>query len=239
MATGGALTAERISATSAVEVRPRSTGEVLDDAWDLALADAPFLLLLGGLFQVPAFAALLALLSRRGPDGFAQVLLPALVALLLPLTGLGSGACQELLRLRAEGRPAGVGACLLGALRRGPEHVGARAAVLTGAFVGLGCVVMPGLAGWVAGATVHALLAAGKGGGWAGLEGVSREIASEPGKAGVVTLVRLPLLFLAVVNGHLLVSAAVWAAGNFVGLDTALLGVQLAPGNPVYLTALV
>src|SRR5262245_22091299 len=120
MATGGALTAERISATSAVEVRPRSTGEVLDDAWDLALADAPFLLLLSGLFQVPAFAALLVLLSTRGPDGFAQVLLPALVALLLPLTGLGSGACQELLRLRAEGRPAGVGACLRGAWARGP-----------------------------------------------------------------------------------------------------------------------
>src|SRR5262245_25044961 len=211
MATGGPTTAERPSATSAVEVRPRSAGEVLDDGWDLALADAPLLLLLGGLFQVPAFAVLLVLWSQRGPDGFGQVLLPALAALLLPLTGLGSGACQELLRLRAEGRRVGLGACLLGALKRGPEHVAARAAVLACTLLGLGCLIMPGLAVWAAGATVHPVLAAGKGGAWGGLEGVSREAASDPGKAGLVTLVRLPLLLLAAINGHLLVSAAVWS----------------------------
>src|SRR5437660_1165946 len=40
-----------------VEVRPRTTGEILDDAWRLYLADAPVLLALSGLFLVPGLAA--------------------------------------------------------------------------------------------------------------------------------------------------------------------------------------
>src|SRR5262249_11173447 len=81
--------------------RPRPAGEVLDDAWRLALADAPPLLALSGLFAVPAAAVLLILLTRPAPESLVgRCLLPALAALLLPLTGLGSGACQEWLRRR-------------------------------------------------------------------------------------------------------------------------------------------
>ena len=36
-------------------VRPRTTGELLDDAWRLYFADAPILLLFSGVFLAPAF----------------------------------------------------------------------------------------------------------------------------------------------------------------------------------------
>ena len=99
-----------------VEIRPRTTGELLDDAWRLALADYPWLGLLSGLFLVPFFCVVLLLLTRPTPEGWAlKPLLPALAALLLPLTGLGSGACQELLRRRVGGRPARAAGCLAAA----------------------------------------------------------------------------------------------------------------------------
>jgi hypothetical protein len=54
-----------------------------------------------------------------------------------------------------------------------------------------------------------------------------------------VTLSRLPLFFLAVVNLLLVIDFVLWAAGDLGGLDTALLQVSLSLGNPTYLTALV
>ena len=38
-----------------LDIRPRTTGQILDDAWRLALADAPLLLTLSSLFSVPVF----------------------------------------------------------------------------------------------------------------------------------------------------------------------------------------
>jgi hypothetical protein len=79
-----------------IDLRPRSAGEVLDDAWRLALAEAPLLLALSGLFAVPAAVALLLLLTRPAPESpLDRAILPALVALLIPLTGVGSAACQR------------------------------------------------------------------------------------------------------------------------------------------------
>jgi hypothetical protein len=224
---------------TAAEVRPRTTGEVLDDACDLALADAGPLLLCTGLFAVPAFAVLLLLLARPAPAGVAQLVLPTLAALLLPLTGLGSGACQELFRLRAEGRPVHLAGCLGAALRRGLEHVAARAAVLVGGLLGLGCLLLPGLAVWCGFATVHALLAERRGDTWAGLPAATHESSFDAGKAGLVVLSRLPLLLMVATNLHLLALAGLWAAEQLGGLDVSLLREQLGPTNPVYVAALL
>ena len=102
----------------------------MDDACRLALADAPLLLALSGLFTVPAACVSLLLLAQPQPVAWeARAVLPALAALLLPLTGLGSGACQDLLRRRAEGEPVALGGCLVRALRRGLDHAAAAAIV--------------------------------------------------------------------------------------------------------------
>jgi hypothetical protein len=224
----------------AVDLRPRSAGEVLDDAWRLALADAPLLLLFSALFLVPAFALLLLLLISPAPAGGRQLLLPALTALLLPLTGLGSGACQELFRRRAEDRPVGAGACLGSALRHGLSHAAARAVVLCAVAAGLVLLVMPGLTLWIAATPVHALIAAGRartGGLWREL---GREAAGDPAKAALVTLGRLPLLLVAALNLHLLAGALLWTAESLAGFDTALFGVSMSfLGNPVYTVGLL
>src|SRR6516165_3889472 len=127
---------------SLVDLRPRTCGEILDDAWRLVLADAPLLLLFSSLFLVPAFAALLLLLARPAASGLQQFLWPGLVAFLLPMTGLGSGACQELYRCRAEQMPVHLGACLKATLHRGLAHVAARAGVLSAVPLGLVLLVM-------------------------------------------------------------------------------------------------
>src|SRR4051812_28687468 len=221
-----------------VDLRPRTTGEVLDDAWRLALADAPLLLLLEGLFLVPASVVVLLLLTLPAPAGWRGLLLPALAAAPVPLTGLGSGACQDLFRRRAEGKPVSAWGCLRESWRRGLEHVAARTVMVLGVGLGLSCLVLPGLMLWAGGATIHAVLAGGTGRFFAALRELGREAAFEPVKSAVVTLTRLPLFVLAVVNGHLLLLAALWAASNLAGFDTALLGAQLSLDNPPYLLAL-
>src|SRR5262245_61432396 len=102
----------------ALDIRPRTTGEILDDAWRLYLADAPRLLLLHGLFHVPAFSLLLILAATQPSSLAVRLLLTFAVALLLPLTGLGSGAVQERLRRLAENRDASFIECVGPAARR-------------------------------------------------------------------------------------------------------------------------
>jgi hypothetical protein len=222
-----------------VDIEPRSTGEILDDACRLALADGPLLLVFSLLFQTPAFVVLLLLWAHPVPDGPGQLVLPVLAALLLPLTGLTSGAAQELFRRRADGQPATFLVCLGGALRHGLEHAAARALVLLAILIGLLLMVMPGLAIWSACCTVHALVTADKGHSGELLAELGREARFDPSKAATVTLVRLPLLLLAVINLHLLVVVALWIAGNFGGFDTALLELQASLGNPLYAIALL
>jgi hypothetical protein len=224
----------------AVDLRPRTVGEILDDAWRLTLADALVLLFYCALFLVPAFAVIVLLLAWPAPAGPRQVLLPAAAAVLLALTGVGSGACQELFRRRAEDRPAPVLACLAAALRRGLAHAAARAAVLAGVVAGLMLLVMPGLALWAAATPLHALLAAGPARSGGRLAEWGREAAFDPAKAALATLGRLPLLLLAALNLHLLALAVVWTAENLAGFDTALIGVTMSfIGNPLYLTGLL
>jgi hypothetical protein len=220
-------------------MRPRSTGEILDDAWRLSLADAPLLLLFAALFLIPAFIALLLLLAGPAPTGIAQVILPALAALLLPLTGLASGSCQELFRRRAADEPVSARVCLRAALRHGLEHAAARAVLLVGIVLGLLFLLLPGLILWASSTSVHALLAAGKGRTGTLFAELRRDIAFAPLKAVAVTLSRLALLLLLVVQLHLLAHTVLWVLENLAGFDMALLGVEWSfVGNPVYTLAL-
>ncbi len=227
-------------ADAGVDLRPRTIGEILDDAWRLALADAPLLVLFSTLFLVPAFCVLLLLLAQPESAGAGGFLLPALAAVLLPTSGIGSGACQDLFRRRVEDRPAGAAECLREALRHGLEHAAARAVVLVAVVVGMVLLVVPGLMAWVAATPVHALIAAGRGrtgGVWREL---TREAAFNPGKAAVVTLTRVPLLVLAAINLHLLFQVLLWVGDNLAGFDVVLLAVEMEPfANPVYAVALL
>jgi len=218
-------------------VRPRNTGEILDDAWRLYQADATALLLLSSLFLVPAFAALLWLVAGPVPAGLADRLLwPLLTGTLLSLTGLGSGACQEWLRCRAEGQGARVSGCLIASLRRCVGHVSIRAAGLAGILLGLGCLLMPGLTLWITLAPVHAALATTRTGSLGDIQ-LGREARFDASRAAAVILTRVPILLLALVNLIVLVQVGLWMAGNFAGLDVALVAVHLSPTNPVFLLA--
>jgi hypothetical protein len=222
-----------------IDLRPRSAGEVLDDAWRLALAEAPLLLAMAGLFAVPAAAALLLLLTQAAPASPpGRYALPALTALLLPLTGLGSGACQELLRRRSAGERVTLGACLRAALRRGPQHAAGRALTLLGVGLGALALLLPGLTLWVSLGTLHSILATGDGRLFAALRGSARDAQREPARSGAVVLSRLPLLLFTGVNLYLLARAVLWVAGGPAGLDVAFLGLILSPDNPAFVIPL-
>jgi hypothetical protein len=246
-----------------VDIRPRTLGENLDDAWRLAFADAPLLLLFNSLFLVPIFIVMLVLLAQPVPSGLVQGVLPALAALLLPLTGLASAACQELFRCRAEEEPVVVRDCLTAALRHGVEHAAGRAVllglVLPGPFL-LMYSFLPGtspivrflgfLGGslltfllslplWGACTSLHALLNAGAVRTGTLLRELLRDVAAAPGKAAALVFSRLSLLVLLAIELHLLGKVVLWIADNLAGFDTTMLEVQLAfLENPVYTTAL-
>jgi hypothetical protein len=237
-------------------------GEILDDAWRFALADAPILLLFNALFLLPAFALVLLLLALPAPSGFAQCVLPALAALLLPLTGLASGACQELLRRRTAQEPCTLRDCLSATLWHGLEHAAARGVLL--------CVLLPGpllllysflpdtspilrfvgflfgtlltfllsLPVWGASTSLHALLSEGRLRSGTLPRELRRDVAAAPGKSAALVLSRLPLLMLVTLHLHLLAEVVLWGADNLGGFDLALLDVELAFfGNPVYTLA--
>ena len=132
-----------------MEIRPRTTGEILDDAWRLYRADAPVLLALSSLLAVPAAVCVLLLLTQ--PAGAWPWLLPAIAAAALLATGLGSGACQEAYRLRAEGKNVALGAALAPALRRGLDYTAGR-----GVVWGLTCLAAPFLVvpAWAVGSSI-------------------------------------------------------------------------------------
>ncbi|HVS38159.1 MAG TPA: DUF4129 domain-containing protein, partial [Gemmataceae bacterium] len=263
-----------MAAEDAAVVRPRTTGELLDDAWRLYLADAPILLLLSSLFLAPAFAALLLLTDLPaaadsglpGPAYAALWLLAPLPALLLlVLSGVGSGACQEWFRARAEGRKTTASACLAAAFRQWAPHTAARALALipgllaVGALLWLSTVLLTDKSGrevggcqliwdlllagaaafaavmlWPLLAPIHAYLASTKGRSSAGGGGYLRLARADSTKAGVLTLMRLAVLALAVINLYLLIGVGLWILDSLAGLDAAFIGMQLTIGNPFY-----
>ncbi len=247
-----------MAADDAALVRPRTTGELLDDAWRLYFTDAPILLLFTGVFLAPAFAVLLLVAALPAPaHPVLRLLTPLFPLVLLVLTGLGSGACQEWLRARAEGKPSSFGRCLNAAGRRGLSHAGARAAALTGVLLPLGVwLTMTSLGQFAAGliaagvaalpafllwpflATVHAFLASGKKVSLADLSDYTRQARYDPTKTAVVTLSRLALLLLLFINLQLLIEAGLWVLTSLAGFDAAFVALQMTLANPVYDLAL-
>jgi hypothetical protein len=223
-----------------IVVRPRSTGEVLDDAWRIVLSRPVFLLALTLPFTVPWAAALIILLTHSASAGLGgKMLLPAIVALLLPLTGVGAGACQEAFRRLVEGKSPSLGECICSACRRGFQHATARAAAWGGALIATVCVVMPGLIVWVGTSSVHAVLAEGTDNWLGALTRAGRESQRYPAKALVVTFARPVVLLFAAMNVHLLGQGLLWAAGTLVGLDLPRVAVLATLGNPLYDTVLL
>ena len=251
-----AKTSESIAAA-----RPRTAGEILDDAWRLYFADAPALLFLSGSFLAPAFAAVLWLMVHPSGNGLLQhLLLAGAMAALAALTGLGSGACQEFIRRRLESRPANVVACFRDALARAPLHVAIRSVVsgaclvgvlgfvplLSGAnagpatmaaILGAGYLSLPASALWMATAPAHAVVA-----GREPRQGLFSEISQaarlDAGKTAVVVLSRVAVLAVALFNLYLVIAIALWVAMNLGGFDLAVASVALSVRNPVYMIAL-
>jgi hypothetical protein len=223
-----------------IEVRPRTTGEILDDAWRLYLADFATLQTLSSLFLVPLFVAVLWLLTGPTPaHGWQHLLRPGVAALLLPLSGLGSGACQEFFRRTAEGSRATLGACLLAGLRQGGNHAAARGVVAATFFLGSWLLLLPGFAVLASAAALHPILASGERSLFTALRLSGQEAQRQPLKSAAVTWGRLPLLLITVINLYLLVRVALWIGDNFGGFDLAVPGVFLSVRNPVFMTALV
>jgi hypothetical protein len=241
----------------AAEARPRSTAEILDDAWRLYLADPLLLLALTLLFWLPAVTCLVALLAEPTPSGPVRLLLPALTAFLLPLTGLAAGACQEVFHSWAEDYRVTLGECLRAALGRGLQHVASQALSLVFPVAALVCATspaLPGLAG-VGGAlllTVLALLssmlgtcrqaafAAGQPRFWRAVSYSLRVSGGELiGRALIVVVTRGLMLIFAVFNLHLFGNFVLWAAESLGGFDVAYLSVLCSLGNAGYSVALV
>jgi hypothetical protein len=241
------------------EARPRTTGEILDDAWRLYRADAPLLLAASGLFLVPALCALLVVLAlpQQAPV-WLHFVLPALAALLLPLTGLGAGACEEAFHLRTEGEFVTLGRCLRAAWRRGLNHLTIEAVVLVLPVLALLCVAgsyhgMAPAAAWVLAVSLlllnlplwvpalarHAVLTAGQKNLWRAWRLSRRAVGRHPGKAWLLAATRLVLLLLTVVNLYLFLRLGLWAAEELAGLDTAFLRLILSLGNPAFFVVLV
>jgi Domain of unknown function (DUF4129) len=247
----------------AAQVRPRTTGELLDHAWRLYFADAPVLLLFTGVFLAPAFGALLLLTALPSPaNPLLRLLAPLLPLTLLVLTGLGSGACQEWFRTRAERKTPSFTSCLNAAGRRGLSHTASRVVSLAGPLFFLGMALTtvsvaerPGallvgqlifllivtvfaallcLALWPFLATIHAYLASGKTHSLANLSEYVRQARYDPTKTAVVTLSRLALLVLLFINLHLLVEAGLWVLTSLAGFDAAFVALQMTLANPVY-----
>src|SRR5437899_3352064 len=241
----------------AVEARPRSTVEILDDAWRTAFADAPLLLSLSALFILPALTCLLALLCQPLPDAWwARLWLPALTALLLPLTGLSSGACQEAFHSWAEGYPIRVGESLRAAAQRGLNHLASQALAVIVPLTLVALVVAPALSpaakvvlvllmlpAWffwsVFGLSRQPSFAAGQQRFWRGFRYAFRASGWHFGRACLLQVVRGLVFLFALFNFHLFWRFALWVAGDLAGFDVALLGVLCSLGNPVYLLALV
>src|SRR5262249_46809296 len=88
---------------SEIDIRPRTTGEIMDDAWRLCLSDSLGLWLLAGMFHIPLAILVLLLVTGRPESVLIKFLVPIGAALAVLWTGIGAGACQELFRRRPEG----------------------------------------------------------------------------------------------------------------------------------------
>jgi hypothetical protein len=229
-----------MASAAQIDVRPRTTGEILDDAWRLYLADVPSLLALSSLFTFPLCVTLLCLLTLAPEAPIRQHWLwPALAALALLVSGVGSGACQEFFRHAAEGTRPTIAQCIVPALKQAGNHAAARGLIAACSLLGSWLLLLPGLAVVMSAVAVHPILVAGEKNLFAALRVSGQQAQRQPVKTGAVILSRFPLLLLGVLNLYLLVRVGLWTAEHLAGLDVALAGLVLSAGNPVYITALL
>jgi hypothetical protein len=242
----------------AAAARPRTTVEILDDAWRLFFADPVLLLSVAGLFQLPALTFLLLLLCQPAAAAWWwRVLAPALAAALLLSMGLSAGACQEVFHSWAEGYPVRFGQCLQSSLRRGLYHIGSQALTLVPpALLSLVCttllttsvvfavpLVFLLAAGWFFGLAFglgrQPCFTAGQQRFWRGCRISLLASGRHFDRACVVLLVRWLMLLFAILNLHLFWNFALWTAENLAGIDVALLDVLCSLSNFVYLLILL
>jgi hypothetical protein len=239
------------------QARPRTTGEILDDAWRLYLDDAPLLLAAAGLFLVPAACVLIVLLCEPFPLGAGtRFLWPCAAALLWPLTGLGSGVCQEAFHLRTEGRPISLRRCLGAVRKRWLNHLVLQAVVLALPALALlllvsadlhpaargilaAFVLLLALPVWLLSLPRHTVLTAGQKNVWRAWRLSRRATGRHLGRAFLLIATRLLLLLFAALNLYLFTGFGMWAAEQLAGLDLAFISVLLSPSNPVFLLILV
>jgi hypothetical protein len=214
-------------------LQPRSAGQILDEAWHLYQAEKGSLLVLSSLFLVPLFASLLWLVAMPHANVWFW---PLITAGYLSASGIGSGACQELLRLRASGESAPCLRCLGLGFRRSLGHMAIRSLGMACIALGLCGLLLPGLLLWLLVSPLHAALVNLPPGSPLRLP-FARELTFNPGKTAVVIWTRVPLLALATLNLVLLLKVGLWTLGNLGGVDVALLTVVLEPTNPVFLLA--
>lgn len=230
-----------------IEIRPRTTGEIMDDAWRLYFSNGPTLLLLTTLFQVPLAILVLTLFTTRPPENFlARLVLPALTALAVPLTGFGSGACQAAFQRWSEGLTnARLRAFWGSAWRNGLNHAVARAVVVILSLIGTVILVLPGLTVWGGCGPVHPILADRKGGGtnrglFHAFQMAGKESQRQPGKVLALLLGRVFLLAFAVMNLHTWALVGVWLGESMAGFDWAPLSTWLSlRHNPTYAVSLI
>ncbi|HYV35822.1 MAG TPA: hypothetical protein VE988_08980, partial [Gemmataceae bacterium] len=241
----------------AVEARPRSAVEILDDGWRIYFADPLLLGSLTAFFYLPAVTCLLVLLTQPLPEtGSWRILLPALCALLLPLTGLSAGACQEAFHSWSEGYDASFGECLQAACQRVLYHVASQALSLVGpaalitfmvsSHLSVGNRVFGVIVFWLF-TSVMALFsltrqpsfAAGKPRFWRAFRYSFKVSGQSLDKALLLTTMRGTLLLFAVLNLHLFGIFAFWVAEHLGGFDVAYASVVCEIDNAAYTLALI
>jgi hypothetical protein len=225
-------------ADNELNIRPRTTGEIFDDAWRLYLSDVAGLLLVSGLFYAPLAVLVLLLVTERPPENlWIKLSLPIFTALAVPWTGIGAGACQEAFR-RQPGET--LISCLGTAGRNGLQHATARAIAAGLSLVGLIFLVLPGLTIWGGSATVHAVLAGKEGRLYQAFQAAGRESQRQPGKVLSLMLGRGALMIFALLNLHTLIMVGFWIGENLAGFEWAALATGLSLiHNPTYVLILV
>jgi len=237
-----------------VQFRPRSTGEILDDAWRTYFVGLPLLLVLSGLFFVPAAAATIWLLTQ--PADQQPWYVAVLAAVLLVATGLGAGACQEAMHFWAERLPTSIWRCLKAVNRRALNHLVCQALLLALPMSALFFFVVPSLIEplrWLAGVFLaflsfmvmvvgvsrHAILAAGQKNLWRALRDSGRASGRQPLRAAVIVASRFLLLGFALLNLHMFFQFGLWIAEDMAGFNVAVLRRLCTFDDPAYLVLVV
>jgi hypothetical protein len=251
---------------NAIAIRPRTTGEILDDAIRLYQCDALMLLAFSFIFLAPAGISLLLMLCEPRPQVlWLKPIWPLTTAALFSLTGLNSTVCQEIYQRRSQGEPVTLAACFRSLGTIGPGHVALRAVLLVPYAFAAGLAVSVTafavrdsdsagswtvIAGALALVLVRVVLGPPLAGAHPALSSNARSVftalgasllggARQPGKATVLVLVQIVLFAMAVLNLQLFLQFGLDMVSSFVGLETAFVAHVLSLGNPVYVLSLL